>query len=90
MNAFRLPKSGVECLACGREVLADAVRVDPRFTFYRWKCVVCDFQWNVDPRTKELTWRVRHDSRPDWKARAPWKPVPDGTLLVVGWEAEDA
>jgi hypothetical protein len=84
MKACHETPCKVGCLVCGREVLADAVREPAGFVFYRWKCMYCDFQWNVDPKTQEMTYRWRRDSRPDWKSRAIWKPIPDGCLAVFG------
>lgn len=64
-------------------MIGDAIRDGDRFTFYRWKCIRCDFQWNVDPKTQELTWRWRRVPKPDGGIGAVWKSVPDGCLLVV-------
>lgn len=76
------------CLACGHEVLADAVREPAGFVYYRWKCVYCDFQWNIDPLTQELTYRWRRHFAPVAGARNMWKPVPKGCLLVVGGDEQ--
>ena len=70
------------CMRCsGSNLFVDAVRAGNGFMPYRWKCRDCDFQWNVDPRTNELTYRFRNHTI--------WKLVPSGCLGIFDVERDE-